>query len=134
MFATRDPSNASCVVTATAWPCGVVFPDIFLGTGFILLLSVPDVFDSVALLSSAFSPSITASPPVSSLLLGWIIPCASSGPVPIVTSLVSASCAVLVAVLGLVFDADDHPYETEGRGVESCSVSSAIFLWDSDSG
>ena len=153
MVFSRDPSNASCVVTATAWPCGVVFPDILLGTCclvtvdcsslasrgslfvmILLLLSGPDGFESVALLSSAFSPSITASPPVSSLLLGWIIPCASSGPVPIVTSLVSASCAVLVAVLGLVPDADDPPYETEGRGVESCSVSSAIFFWDSDSG
>ena len=28
----RDPSDASCVVTATAWPYGVVFPDILLGT------------------------------------------------------------------------------------------------------
>ena len=40
---------------------------------------------------------------------------ASSGPVPLVTSLVSASCALLVAVLGRVSDADDPPYETEGR-------------------
>ena len=30
-------------------------------------------------------------------------------------------------------DADDPPCETEGRGVDSCSVSSAIFFWDSDS-
>ena len=95
----------------------------------VLLLSGPDGFESVALLSSAFSPSITASQPVSSLLLGWIVPCASSGPVPIVTSLVPASCAVLVAVLGLVPDADDP-----GSGVESCFVSSAIFFCDSDSG
>ena len=57
-----------------------------------------------------------------------------AGPVPLVTSLVSASCSVLVSVLGRVPDADDPPYETEGRGVESCSVSSAIFFWDSDSG
>ena len=57
-----------------------------------------------------------------------------SGPVPIVTSLVSASCAVLVAVLGLVPDADDPPYETEGRGVKSYSMSNTIFFWDSDSG
>ena len=41
---------------------------------------------------------------------------------------------VLVVVLGRVPDADEPPRETEGRGVESCSVSSAIFFWDSDSG
>ena len=79
-------------------------------------------------------PSIGTSSPVSPLLLGWITPCASSGPVPLVTSLVSVSCAVLVVMLGRVPDADDHPCETEGRGVESCSVSSAIFFWDSGSG
>ena len=50
------------------------------------------------------------------------------------TSLVSVSCAVLVVMLVHVPDADDPSYETEGRGVESCSVSSVIFFWGSDSG
>ena len=99
----------------------------------LLRLSDPDGFECPALFSSTLSPSIATSPPVASLLIDWITPCASSGPVPLVTSLVSTSCAVLVAVLGGVPDADDPPYESEGRGVESCSVSYAIFFWDSDS-
>ena len=81
-----------------------------------------------------FPQSIDTSPPVSSLLLGWITPCASSGHVPLVTSLVSESWAVPVMVLGRVPVADDPLCETEGRGVDSCPVSSAIFSWDSDSG
>ena len=79
-------------------------------------------------------PSIATSSPVSSLLLRWITPCASSGLVPLVTSLVSVSCAVLVAVLDRMHDADDPPCKTEGRSADSCSASSAILFGDSDSG
>ena len=80
----------------------------------LLLLSGLEGFECPAPLSSAFSPSIDTSSPVSPLLLGWITPCASSGPVPLVASLVSVSCAVLVVMLGRVPDADDPPCETEG--------------------
>ena len=66
--------------------------------------------------------------PLSSLLLGWITPCASSGPVPLVTSLELASCAVLVAVLGRVPDADDPPHETEGSIPALCPVQSSFGI------
>ena len=84
-----------------------------------------------SVLRSTLSPYIATSSPV--LLLGWITPCASSGPVPLVTSLVSVSCAVLVAVLGRVPNADDPPCETEGRGVDSYSVSLGFSLGMTDS-
>ena len=103
----------------------------------LLLLSGPDGFECPALLSSTFSPPpIATSPPASSLLQGWVTPCACSGLISLslVTSLVPVSWAVLVVVLGRVLDADEPPYETEGHGVELCSVSNAIFFWDSDSG
>ena len=45
-----------------------------------------------------------------------------------------ARAGALVMALGRTPDADDPPYETRGCGVGSCSVSSAIFFWDSDSG
>ena len=100
----------------------------------LLLLSGPVGFECPVLLSSTLSPSIATSPPVSSLLLGWVTPCASSGRISLVTSLVPVSRAVLVVVLGHMPDADEPPYEIEGHGVESCSVSSAIFFSDSDTG
>ena len=77
--------------------CGVVFPDILLGdvpvtvdcsslasrcslfVVILFLLSSPGGFESPALLSSVFFPSIATSS--SSLLVGWTTPCASSGPV-----------------------------------------------------
>ena len=52
------------------------------------------------------------------------------GPVltSLVASLVPVFWSVLVVMLGRAPDADDPPCETEGFGIESCSVSSAIFF------
>ena len=52
------------------------------------------------------------------------------GPVltSLVTSIVLVFWSVLVVTLGCALDADDPPWETEGCGVKSCSVSSAIFF------
>ena len=60
------------------------------------MLSDPDGFECPALFSSTLSPSIATSSPVSSLLLGWITPCASSGPVPLVRGVVFGTCCSVV--------------------------------------
>ena len=117
----RDPSSASCVVTATAGPWGVVFPKSLLGTCcsvvpdcstltargslfvvILLLSSDPDGLGSLALSSSALSPSVAASSSLCSSLPDRA------------TSLVPRSAIVMA--LGRAPDTDDPPYETRGCG------------------
>ena len=56
----------------------------------------------------------------------------------VATNVFLAACTSRVDRAGVLInadgDADDPPYETVVRGVESCSVSSVIFFSDSDSG
>ena len=94
----------------------------------LLLLSDPDELGCSTLFSSALSSLIATSSPMSSLLLARVTSCVGPALTSLITSPVPVFWSALVMTLVCTPDADFPLLETEGRGVEYCSVSSAIFL------